>query len=203
MYHEIVKSPSGSYYISGAHSFPRRHIKVGSRAAEISFCSSAFFFAQGQSVTHIHSSPLFPHVSFTFYFLHFLRPDVAVHQPGHPHLYRVFGDPQGAGSPLLQDPVAHSGCTQHLRALGKSLSVCSPLNHLTSHFCRSLCHSIELIFLHRSFWNFFLGWMKLVKRSRKEWRGAFRTGGGSNEEERGRVNQDWDGKAVKVNSINP
>lgn len=49
------------------------------------------------------------------------RPNVVVHQPGHSHLHRVLGDPQGAGSPLLQDPVSDSGCTQHLGALGKSL----------------------------------------------------------------------------------
>lgn len=48
------------------------------------------------------------------------RPNVVVHQPGHSHLHRVFRDPQGAGSPLLQDPVSDSGCPQHLRALGKS-----------------------------------------------------------------------------------
>lgn len=85
------------------------------------------FSAQGQCVTHIHFfSPLMcpfltssPACSLDFPFL-FLRPDVALHQPGHPHLHRMFGDPQGAGSPLLQDPVSHSGRTQHLRALGKS-----------------------------------------------------------------------------------
>lgn len=55
-----------------------------------------------------------------------LRPNVAVHQPGNSHLHWMFRDPQGAGSPLLQDPVSDSGCTQHLRALGKSL---------IGHFC--------------------------------------------------------------------
>lgn len=76
--------------------------------------------------------PLFPHASFYPLFLS-LRPNVAVHQSGHPYLHRMFGDPQGAGSPLLQDPVPHSGRTQHLRALGKSqpASAFSP-NHLAS-----------------------------------------------------------------------
>lgn len=84
------------------------------------------FSAQGQCVTNINFfSPLMsflpPLLSVLLTSLPlFLRPDVALHQPGHPHLHRMFGDPQGAGSPLLQDPVSHSGRTQHLRALGKS-----------------------------------------------------------------------------------
>ncbi len=77
---------------------------------------------------HPHSSSFFSLMCrFASSSLHYLdspvlslRPDVAVHQPWHPHLYWMFGDPQGAGSPLLQNPVPHSGRPQHLRALGKS-----------------------------------------------------------------------------------
>lgn len=68
-----------------------------------------------------------------------LRPDVALHQPGHPHLHRMLGDPQGAGRPLFQDPVAHSGCTQHLRALGKLPASFAESPHAT-------CFSLNIFF---------------------------------------------------------
>lgn len=118
-----VKSPLGSDYISRAHSSLQGHIKDGSHPAEIAFC-----FSPKDSVSPIFISPSFPHVSLTSVWLRFLRllysslstrPHVVVHQPGHPHLHRMFRDPQGARSPLLQDPVAHFGCAQYLRALGK------------------------------------------------------------------------------------
>lgn len=54
-----------------------------------------------------------------------LRSDVAVHQPGRPHLHWMFRDPQGTRSPLLSDPVPHSGCPQHLWALGTNILLCS------------------------------------------------------------------------------
>lgn len=51
---EIVKSPSGSYYIFRAHGFPQGHIKGGSPAAGITL--ALVVFAQGQRVTHINFS---------------------------------------------------------------------------------------------------------------------------------------------------
>lgn len=50
-----------------------------------------------------------------------LRPHVALHQPGHPDVYRMFRDPPGAGRSLLQNPVTNTRCSQHLRALGSCL----------------------------------------------------------------------------------
>lgn len=106
-------------HFQSSHAFPQGHIKVSSRAAEITFALA--FFAQGDCVTVIFISLSFPScvVLPCSNDSLFPRPDVAVHQPGHPHLHWMLGDPQGAGGPLLQDPVPHSGCTQHLRALGK------------------------------------------------------------------------------------
>ena len=45
---------------------------------------------------------------------------MALDQPGHPDLYRVFGDPQGDGGPRLQDPVSESGQSGDLRPAGRS-----------------------------------------------------------------------------------
>ncbi len=47
-----------------------------------------------------------------------IRSNMAVDQFGHPDLYRVLWHPQRTGCPLLQDPVTHSGPTEHLRAAG-------------------------------------------------------------------------------------
>lgn len=49
------------------------------------------------------------------------RPYVALHQPGHPDVYRVLRHPSGAGRALFPHPVPHPGCPQHLRAAGKCL----------------------------------------------------------------------------------
>lgn len=45
---------------------------------------------------------------------------MALDQPGHPDLYRVFRDPQGDGRPHLQDPVSESGQSWDLRPAGRS-----------------------------------------------------------------------------------
>lgn len=44
----------------------------------------------------------------------FCRSDVAVHQSGHPHLYRMLWYPQRPGSALLQDSVPHTRPAEHL-----------------------------------------------------------------------------------------
>lgn len=145
----LVKGFSGSCYIS--RGFPLGHIKVGSQAAEVTSASVLF--------THIHSSlmslmhclcPFFS-IFFTmiFPFLPLNRPDMAIHQPGHPHLHWMLRDTQGAGSPLLADPVPHTGCTQHLRALGKSLPI-----------------FLFLFFLSRALWNI-LSRISLENETRK------------------------------------
>lgn len=84
-----------------------------------------------------------------FPFLPLNRPDMAIHQPGHPHLHWMLRDTQGAGSPLLADPVPHTGCTQHLRALGKSLPI-----------------FLFLFFLSRALWNI-LSRISLENETRK------------------------------------
>lgn len=66
----------------------------------------------------------------TLFFLFFfflspahLRSNMAVDKSWHPHLHRVLRYPQGAGRPLLQDPVPHPGLSQHLGAPGNSQKV--------------------------------------------------------------------------------
>lgn len=111
-------------------------------------CRNDFFLLwllPGDSLPPIYISssfPLSPPPLSVYLTLLFFRPDVAVHQPGHPHLHRVLGDPQGAGSPLLQDPVSHTGCPQYLRALGKSQA-----GLLFLLFAISPCHLIWLFSL--------------------------------------------------------
>lgn len=48
----------------------------------------------------------------------YLRSNMAVDQFGHSDLYRVLWHPQRAGCPLFQDPVTHSGPSEHLWASG-------------------------------------------------------------------------------------
>lgn len=57
---------------------------------------------------HFSDSPM------TYYCSVYLRSNMAVDQFGHPDLYRVLWHPQRAGCPLLQDPVTHSGPTEHI-----------------------------------------------------------------------------------------
>lgn len=48
----------------------------------------------------------------------FGRSNVALHQPGHPDLHRVLGNPPWAGGPLLQDAVLDLRCIRNVRASG-------------------------------------------------------------------------------------
>lgn len=70
---------------------------------------------------------------------------MAVHQPRGADLYRVLGDPQGDGGPLLQDPEPGPGRPGNLRAAGESTSL-SPEESRKSE-CRVKQSVSEFVFL--------------------------------------------------------
>lgn len=120
---EISPSRADAYTFRQLFSFQSTPLPTRTHQSWLTCCRNYFSFRGFCSRTACPDPPPQPPSCVVYIFIPFavLRPDVAVHQPGHPHLHRVLGDPQGAWSPLLQDPVPHPGRTQHLRALGKSL----------------------------------------------------------------------------------